>query len=197
MSQYFEENKALKDKKQLITINFKERSYKLYTNNGLFSKDKFDYGSKLLLETVTQNKLTGKALDLGCGYGVIGILLASTYPQLTVDMVDITDRAINLSKENAIFQNIKNVNIFKSDIYENINTKYNYIITNPPIRAGKEVIRKFLINAKEHLELDGQLWFVMRKDHGVKSMIKELEDYYIVTIEQKSKGFYIVKCQVK
>ena len=197
MSQYFEENNNLKDKEQLININFKEKSYKLYTNNGLFSKDKFDYGSKLLLETITQNKLTGKALDLGCGYGVIGILLASTYPQLTMDMVDITDRAINLSQKNSLNLNLKNVNIFKSNIYENITKKYNYIITNPPIRAGKETIRKFLLNAKEYLELDGQLWFVRRKDHGVKSMIKELEKYYIVTIEQKSKGFYIVKCQVK
>lgn len=197
MNQYFEENKNLKDNKQLIMIKFKEKNYKLYTNNGLFSKDKFDYGSKLLLETITKNKLKGKALDLGCGYGVIGILLATTYPQLTVDMVDITDRAINLSKKNAINLNLKNINIFKSNIYDNITVKYNYIITNPPIRAGKETIKKFLINAKEHLELDGQLWFVMRKDHGVKSMIKELEKYYIVTIEQKSKGFYIVKCRVK
>ena len=197
MSQYFEENKDLKEKKQLITISFKEKNYKLYTNNGLFSKDKFDYGSRLLLETITQNKLTGKVLDLGCGYGAIGIILANTYPQLTVDMVDITDRAITLSKENANAQNIKNVNVFKSNIYEDITIKYNYIITNPPIRAGKETVRKFLINAKEHLKLDGQLWFVMRKDHGVKSMIKELEEIYIVTIEQKSKGFYIVKCEVK
>lgn len=197
MSQYFEENKDLKDSKQLITIKFKEKYYKLFTNNGLFSKDKFDYGSRLLLETITKNKLTGKVLDLGCGYGVIGILLASTYPQLTVDMVDITERAIKLSQKNALNLNLKNVNIFKSNIYEDITIKYNYIITNPPIRAGKETIRNFLINAKEHLESNGQLWFVMRKDHGAKSMIKELEEFYIVTIEQKSKGFYIAKCEVK
>lgn len=197
MSQYFEENKDLKDSKQLITIKFKEKYYKLFTNNGLFSKDKFDYGSRLILETITKNKLTGKVLDLGCGYGVIGILLASTYPQLTVDMVDITERAIKLSQKNALNLNLKNVNIFKSNIYEDITIKYNYIITNPPIRAGKETIRNFLINAKEHLESNGQLWFVMRKDHGAKSMIKELEEFYIVTIEEKSKGFYIVKCEVK
>ena len=197
MSQYFDNDNNIRHNKRIIEFYFNDKNYNLYSDNGVFSKDKFDYGSKLLLETITQNKLTGKALDLGCGYGVIGILLANTYPQLTVDMVDITDRAINLSQKNSLNLNLKNVNIFKSNIYENITKKYNYIITNPPIRAGKETIRKFLLNAKEYLELDGQLWFVMRKDHGVKSMIKELEKYYIVTIEQKSKGFYIVKCQVK
>lgn len=197
MSQYFEENQPLKNEKKLITIKFKDKYYKLYTNNGIFSKDKFDYGSKLLLEMLTKKELSGKILDLGCGYGVIGIILATTFPQITVDMIDITDRAISLSKENANNLNINNINIFKSNIYENIISKYDYIITNPPIRAGKDIIRKFLIGAKEHLDKKGELWFVMRKDHGAKSIIKELENYYLVSIEEKSKGFYIIKCMTK
>lgn len=194
MSQYFEENDNLKNEKKLINIEFNNKKYKLYTNNGVFSKDKFDYGTRLLLENITNINLEGKILDLGCGYGVIGILLKKEYPQLIVDMTDITDRAIELSKENAKNMNL-NLNIFKSNIYENINEKYNYIITNPPIRAGKETIRKFLIEAKEHLEQKGELWFVMRKNHGVKSIIKELEEYYKVEIIDKDKGFYIVKCK--
>lgn len=197
MSQYFEENNNLKKEQYEITINFKDRKYQLYTTNGLFSKEKFDYGSRLLLETITKKELIGKILDLGCGYGVIGIILASTYPQITVDMVDITNRAVTTTKENLQKLKITNANTFKSNIYENINLRYNYIITNPPIRAGKETIRRFLINAKDHLTATGELWFVMRKDHGVKSIIKELEKYYLVSIEEKSKGFYIVKCLVK
>ncbi|MEE3343040.1 MAG: methyltransferase [Bacilli bacterium] len=197
MSQYFEENKELIDNKKIITINFKDKYYKLYTNNGVFSKDKLDYGTKLLLENITENDLTGNILDLGCGYGIIGIILATTYPNSLVDMCDITDRAISLSKENSRNLNLNNTNIFKSNIYENINKKYNYIITNPPIRAGKEIIRIFLFDAKEHLKNNGELWFVMRKDHGVKTMIKELEKVYDIEIKDKSKGFYIVICRIK
>lgn len=197
MNQYFEENNNLKTEEKLITIRYKEKKYKFHTSNAVFSKDKFDYGSKILLETITENKLTGKVLDLGCGYGVIGLLLATTNPNLSIDMVDITDRAIELSKKNAHSLNLNNTNIFKSNIYEQVSDRYNYIITNPPIRAGKDIIRKFLIGAKEHLEPKGELWFVMRKEHGVKSMIKELEEYYLVELKTKSKGFFIVKCQVK
>lgn len=197
MSMYFENDDTIKSNKQKIKINYKNQSLELYTDNGLFSKDKFDYGSKLLLEIITQKELSGKILDLGCGYGVIGIIIATTFPQITVDMVDITDRALKIAKENINNLNIKNANVFKSNIYENINSKYDYIITNPPIRAGKETIRKFLIDAKNYLTETGELWFVMRKDHGVKSMIKELEKYYNTSIEEKSKGFYIVKCNMK
>ncbi len=193
MSQYFEENDNITNQNNIITINFKNKYYKLNSNNNMFSKNHLDYGTKLLLENITKNKLEGKVLDLGCGYGVIGIILSDFYPNLKIDMCDITTRAIETTKENA--KNLTNINIFKSDAYENITGKYNYIITNPPIRAGKEVIRKFLFGAEEHLEKSGELWFVMRKDHGVKSMIKELETNYKIEIKDKSKGFYVVSCK--
>lgn len=195
MSQYFEENNNLKKNKKLITVKFKDKYYKVYTESGVFSKDKLDYGTKLLLEKFTEKEIEGKVLDLGCGYGIIGIIIASTFPNSSVDMCDITDRAIYLSRENSKNLNTNNTNIFKSNIYENINRKYNYIITNPPIRAGKDTLRKFLFKAKDYLDSDGELWFVMRKDHGVKSMIKELEKIYKVEIKEKSKGFYIIICR--
>ena len=197
MSQYFEQDNNLKDEKKLLNIKFQNKNYKFYTNNGLFSKEHFDYGSRLLLTNIIAKKIEGNVLDLGCGYGVIGIILAKTYPHLKIDMIDITDIAIKTTKENAILNESYNVNIFKSNIYSNITNKYNYIITNPPIRAGKEVIRKFLINAKAHLTDNGQLWFVMRKNHGVKSIIKELSAYYNISVVEKSKGFYIVCAYLK
>lgn len=197
MSQYFEDNNKLKDEKKLITIKFKDKYYKLYTDSGVFSKDKLDYGTKLLLENITAKNLEGSILDLGCGYGVIGIIIASNYPNTQIDMCDITNRAIILSEENTKNLNLNNTNIIKSNIYENIDKKYNYIITNPPIRAGKDILKKFLFGAKDYLEDNGELWFVMRKDHGVKSMIKELEKVYNVEIKEKSKGFYIVICRFK
>ena len=192
MGQYFDEDKKLKQQKKLIKINYGNKHYNLYTTNGVFSKEKFDYGTRLLLEEITKNELEGRALDLGCGYGIVGVILANTYPNLTIDMIDITDRAIELSKENT--KKLVNVNVFKSNIYKKITEEYDYIITNPPIRAGKEIVRKFLKEAYCRLKSSGELWFVMRKDHGVKSIIKELEEIYKISIMNKSKGFYIVKC---
>lgn len=197
MSQYFENNSNLKDEKKQISINFQNKTYPMYTNNGLFCKEHFDYGSRLLLTQFLSDKINGKILDLGCGYGAIGIIIAKTYPQINIDMIDITDIALKTATANARLNNVTNINIFKSDIYDKITDKYDYIITNPPIRAGKEIIRKFLIGAKDHLETNGQLWFVMRKDHGVKTIIKELEAYYFIKIIEKSKGFYIVCALLK
>ena len=195
MSMYFENDKSIKSERKKITIKIKDKSFDMITDNGVFSKDKLDYGTRLLLETITKEELDGTALDLGCGYGIIGIYLSLSTELEEIDMVDINKRAIILAKDNAKLNKIDNINIYESDIYTNIEKKYNYIITNPPIRAGKEVIRKILFEAKEHLTVNGELWFVMRKDHGVKSMIKELESIYKVEIVEKDKGFYIVKCQ--
>ena len=192
MNHYFTNDNNLKSNKKLININFENQNISLYTDNGVFSKEHFDYGSKLLIKNFIKETKKGRVLDLGCGYGVIGIILSNN-KELFIDMVDVNLRAIELSKENLKLNNVENAECFESNIYSNIIEKYDYIITNPPIRAGKETIRKFLFEADEHLQENGEVWFVMRKDHGVKSMIKELEKNYLVKIIDKDKGFYIVQ----
>ena len=191
MSQYFDNDKNIKSERKLINFSFNDKNFSLYTDNGVFSKDKLDYGTRILLENIDINNLKGRVLDLGCGIGVVGIILGTLNKNISIDMVDINERAIILTKDNVKFNNINN-NVFVSDVYSNINGKYNYIITNPPIRAGKEVVRKFLLGGYDYLTDDGILYFVMRKDHGVKSMIKELVNIYEVDIVNKEKGFYIV-----
>ena len=191
MSQYFDNDKNIKSERKLINFNFNDKNFSLYTDNGVFSKDKLDYGTRILLENIDINNLKGRVLDLGCGIGVVGIILGTLNKNISIDMVDINERAIILTKDNVKFNNINN-NVFVSNVYSNINGKYNYIITNPPIRAGKEVVRKFLLGGYDYLTDDGILYFVMRKDHGVKSMIKELVNIYEVDIVNKEKGFYIV-----
>lgn len=195
MNHYFTNDNNLKSNKKIMDISFNENNISLYTDNGVFSKEHFDYGSKLLINNFIKEEKQGRVLDLGCGYGIIGIILSQN-KKLFIDMVDINERAVNLSEENLKLNNITNCNCFESNIYSEVTEKYNYIITNPPIRAGKEVIRKFLFEAKEHLSDNGEVWFVMRKDHGVKSMIKELESRYKVNVIDKDKGFYIVKLEV-
>ena len=106
-------------------------------------------------------------------------------------MVDINKRSIHLAKENAKI-NKADVNIFESNIYSNVTKKYDYIITNPPIRVGKKILYQILFEAKEHLNKNGELWLVVSKDQGAKSLLKDLEKEYTVKVENKNKGFYII-----
>lgn len=191
MSQYFDNDNNIKHNKKIIEFYFNDKKYSVYSDNGVFSKDKFDYGTRLLLDSIDISKLSGNVLDLGCGIGVIGIILGTINKNINIDMVDINERALSLVRDNLTLNKVK-ANVFSSDVYSNVNKKYDYIITNPPIRAGKEVVRKFLLGGFDYLNDNGILYFVMRKDHGVKSMIKELENKYNVTIVNKDKGFYIV-----
>lgn len=191
MSQYFDNDNNIRHNKMIIEFYFNDKKYNLYSDNGVFSKDKFDYGTRLLLDSIDISKLSGNVLDLGCGIGVVGIILGTNNKNINIDMIDINERAISLVRDNLTLNKVK-ANVFSSDVYSNVNKKYDYIITNPPIRAGKEVVRKFLLGGYDYLNDNGILYFVMRKDHGVKSMIKELENKYNVTIVNKDKGFYIV-----
>lgn len=196
MSQYFDNDKNIKSDRKLIKFNFDNKVFSIYSDNGVFSKDRFDYGTRVLLNSVDIDKLSGNVLDLGCGLGVVGIILGTFNKGINIDMVDINERAIDLAKNNLVLNNVK-ANVFVSDIYSNIDNKYDFIITNPPIRAGKNVIRGFLLGSYDYLKDDGILYFVMRKDHGVKSMIKELSVKFNISIVNKDKGFYVVLCTKK
>ena len=196
MSQYFDNDKNIKSERKIIKFNFDNKDFSIYSDNGVFSKDRFDYGTRVLLNSVDVDKLFGNVLDLGCGLGVVGIILGTFNKGINIDMVDINERAIDLAKNNLVLNNVK-ANVFVSDIYSNIDKKYDFIITNPPIRAGKNVIRGFLLGSYDYLKDDGILYFVMRKDHGVKSMIKELSVKFNTSIVNKDKGFYVVLCTKK
>lgn len=196
MSQYFDNDKNIKSERKIIKFNFDNKVFSIYSDNGVFSKDRFDYGTRVLLNSVDIDKLSGNVLDLGCGLGVVGIILGTFNKGINIDMVDINERAIDLAKNNLVLNNVK-ANVFVSDIYSNIDNKYDFIITNPPIRAGKDVIRGFLLGSYDYLKDDGILYFVMRKDHGVKSMIKELSVKFNTSIVNKDKGFYVVLCTKK
>ena len=196
MSQYFDNDKNIKSEKRLIKFNFNNKEFSIYSDNGVFSKDRFDYGTRVLLSNIDIDSLSGNVLDLGCGLGVVGIILGTFNRNINIDMIDVNERAISLAKDNLILNNVK-ADVFVSNVYDNVNKKYNYIITNPPIRAGKNVIRGFLLGSYDYLKDDGILYFVMRKDHGVKSMIKELSVKFNTSIVNKDKGFYVVLCTKK
>lgn len=109
-------------------------------------------------------------------------------------MIDINKRSLNLACKNAILNKV-NVNVFESDIYSNVDKKYDFIITNPPIRVGKKILYKILMGAYNYLKDNGQLWLVVNKNQGAKSLAKDLSLKYEVQIICKNKGFYIIKAK--
>ena len=102
MSQYFENDKSVKSNRKLINFSFNDREYYVYTDNGVFSKGRFDYGTKVLLENININNLCGKVLDLGCGIGVVGVILGTINKDISIDMIDVNERALELAKENEV-----------------------------------------------------------------------------------------------
>ncbi|MDD3341179.1 MAG: methyltransferase [Bacilli bacterium] len=194
MSQYFENDKNLKSEERQIDIYIKEEKLTFIVDHGIFSKKGLDFGTRSLLESIPVSLIKGDVLDFGCGYGPIGIYLAKQ-TKANIDMVDINKRALHLATKNAL-QNKVQVNVFESNIYENIDKKYDYIVTNPPIRVGKETLYKILLGAKEHLKKDGIMYFVIHKDQGAKSTMKDLEKEYIVNLLCKNKGFYIIAAKM-
>ena len=193
MGQYFD-NEKLPSKMVKTSAVILGKKFTFFTDNGVFSKDGLDFGSRLLLETIPLDEVGGKVLDMGCGYGVFGITLNKVL-SCSVDMVDVNLRALHLSEINAKETQCSNVRIFESFTYSNIDSKYTSIVTNPPIRAGKKVVYDIVMNAKKYLEVDGKLFVVIRKEQGAKSLIKNLqENGYKVDILEKKSGFFILKC---
>lgn len=193
MSYYFTNDENLKSEIRTNKVIIDNLSFTFYTDNGVFSKKGLDFGTRSLLETLPL--IEGDALDLGCGYGPIGIYISKKY-NLIPDMVDVNRRSIDLCLKNSKLNNT-NINVFESDGFTNINKKYDFIITNPPIRVGKEKLYSLLIDSIKHLKDSGELWLVVHKDQGAKTLLKDLEKYGIPTLIDKNKGFYIIMVKNK
>ena len=193
MNHYFEDNQHLKSNRKDFSFRFWCFNYSFVSDNGVFSKEELDEGTRILLETSMKDKLEGKVLDLGCGIGPVGIVVKNNFPQCEVEMVDVNSRALDLAKENAK-RNKVDVNIYKSDAFEEVKTTdFSAILVNPPIRAGKSVIYKMFDQSFTHLKSGGCLWVVMRKSHGAPSAKKKLEEVYgNCEIVNREKGFYIL-----
>ena len=193
MGYYFDKNTNVESKEVTTRAEIGGRLYTFKTDNNVFSKKGLDFGTRTLLESIDVKNISGDVLDFGCGYGPIGIYIKSK-TTANVDMIDVNERALNLARSNASINKV-DVNIFESDIYSNVDKKYDYIITNPPIRVGKKILYEILIKAKEHLNEKGHLIFVINKDQGAKSTMKDMEEYYSVKLIEKNKGFYVIDCQ--
>ncbi|TLS35528.1 class I SAM-dependent methyltransferase [Pseudalkalibacillus caeni] len=192
---YYSEKPRVKSEPQTIKSNLRGRSLTFTTDRGVFSKDNVDFGTRLLVEVFEFPDLEGDVLDVGCGYGPIGLTVAASEPARKVSMVDINERAVELARQNAHKNNIENVSIMQSDRLETLKDHhFAAVLTNPPIRAGKDVVHDIFEQSFQVLKPGGELWVVIQKKQGAPSAIKKLEESFeTVKIVQKSKGYYILK----
>ena len=195
MEHYFTNNQNLKSELRDIDFSLCGINFKFKSDNGVFSKNKIDYASLFLVKTFLEksNKDITSILDIGCGYGFIGITLSKILNK-HVDMFDINKRAVHLCKMNIDINKVDG-KVEESNIYENVRNNYDLIITNPPIRVGKEILLEFLKGGLARLNKDGELWFVISKDQGAKSVKKELEKISTCEIIDKSKGFWVISAK--
>lgn len=182
---------------QEFNFHFRNESFKFHTDAGVFSKNYIDYGSFALLSAFESNNLSDTILDMGAGYGTLGIVLARLY-QKKVHFCEINERACKLIHQNIEENKIVGAQVYQSNLYETLpeGTLYSTIVTNPPIRAGKNVVFDIYKGAFSHLIKGGELWVVIQKKQGAPSSKAYLEALFgNCSIIDRNKGYYILKCQ--
>ena len=194
MEQYFTQNPTTENEIYKFDWNVGKEVFNFYTSNSVFSKKGMDFGSMLLVETIiNENKdFAGSILDLGCGYGPLGVIAAKLLKESLVTMCDVNERALELSKMNAKENKVDDrIKIIASSAFENIKDNYDVIMTNPPIRAGKELIFSFYEGAYKHLNKGGKLYVVIQKKQGAPSTKAKLESLFgNCEIADKKSGYF-------
>lgn len=194
MAHYYTNNIDLKSQETHIHFQYRKHELVFISDHGVFSKERVDYGSRVLLECMDIQPTQKTLLDVGCGYGTLGLSLKKEYPHLTIDMVDVNERALHLAKESALYNGIENVHIYKSSVYENVTECFDVIVSNPPIRAGKSVVFDILEKAYEHLHHQGELYIVIQKKQGAPSAKKKMEEVFgNCEIIKRDKGYFVLK----
>jgi len=195
MSHYFIENPALLTRERELKLEIFGRKFRFLTNNGLFSCDKIDDASLTLLKNMPP--IEGALLDLGCGYGVLGIVLAKVYG-LGLTQSDINRVALSYAKRNAKLNNVETQAIH-SDSFEKIAGRFDNIVLNPPIHAGKATLHRMYEESASHLKNPGgSLFIVIQKKHGAESTVKKLKEIFLnCDILYKKKGCFVARASMQ
>ena len=199
MSHYFSEVQDVKSLKKIINYEIKNEKFEFLTDNGVFSKTKVDFGTDVMLRTfLNENKKLGniRILDIGCGYGVVSVVLKRFFEKAKILSTDVNERALELTRENIQKNNrTDDFEVRKSFVFDNISENFDVILSNPPIRAGKQVIFEIYEKSFFHLNKNGKFYCVIQTKHGAKSTKKKLEELFgnctTLVIEA---GYRIFRC---
>ena len=190
---YFAENPDAKHDIHELNVELLGQRLTFLTDAGVFSKKMIDYGSRVLLSALDFED-GERVLDVGCGYGPLGLTLAKAQG-VTATMVDINQRALDLAQKNAE-RNQVSAHIFQSNVYEKVSGIFDHIISNPPIRAGKQVVHEVISGSYEHLTEGGDLTLVIQKKQGAPSAKSKMEVIFgNCEIVKKDKGYYILRSE--
>ncbi|WP_135556505.1 class I SAM-dependent methyltransferase [Paenibacillus cymbidii] len=185
-------------KRDLHTIveTLRGTSFTFQSDAGVFAKKGVDYGSCALIEAMELAD-DSRVLDVGCGYGPIGLAAAKAAPRGHVTMLDINERAVELARDNAARNGIGNVTVLQSDLLERVSgERFDVIVSNPPIRAGKAVVHRLFEQASDRLRPGGCLWIVIQKKQGAPSAMAKLETLFPnVRIVDKDKGYWVIRAE--
>ena len=190
---YYTAQPESKHKPGLVTYTYRGQALRFETDSGVFSRTEIDRGTDILLCTLPET-LAGDVLDLGCGWGAIGVSIAKANPACRVVMADVNRRALQLSRDN-LERNKTTAEVMESDgMAAVLDRSFDAVITNPPIRAGKQVIYKMFADSAAHLKQGGALYLVIRKQQGAESCVKYLKTLFAqVEKLDKSGGFWVLK----
>lgn len=191
--QYFTQKPTSDSNPVPFSLRWRDREYTFFTDSGVFSKGALDYGTRALLEALPSD-ISGRVLDLGCGWGPVGVLLGAQHPEASIVMADVNERAVQLARDNALHNKV-HAQVLQSDGFEHILGQFDLIALNPPIRAGKETVYRLFREAAGHLCPGGALYVVMRKQQGAPSALKYLASMYarVETLSIKG-GYRVIKC---
>lgn len=192
MAHYYT-NDEIESNPSIIQFNYQGHSIRFHSDRGVFSKDSVDFGSRTLLDTVNLEGVKS-VLDVGCGYGALSISLKMVYPEVSFDMVDVNRRAMDLARKTIADYHLENMNVYESDAYSQVTKTFDMIISNPPIRAGKNVVTTILKESYSHLNDRGKLVIVIQKKQGAPSAKKCMEEVFgNAEILKRNKGYYIIQ----
>lgn len=193
MSHYYTDNSEMTSKPRLFDYYFDNEKFIFTTDNGVFCKENVDYGSYLLIKNTFRQALGNKLLDLGCGWGPVGIIIKRFNPDIEVTAVDVNSRAVELTNLNAV----QNKTLIKACLCTDIltlNLLFDSIILNPPIRAGKVVIYDLYDKAYHTLRENGSLYIVIQKKQGASSSVNKLSELFkTVTVLDREGGYWVIQ----
>ena len=191
---YYSSNPTAEHDRKVWDATLRGQTFRFVSDAGVFAKGGVDFGSRTLIEAM-EIPQDAQVLDVGCGYGPIGLAAAKLAGRGHVTMIDVNARAVDLARENAELNQVSNVTILESDLFAVLkDQKFDVVLTNPPIRAGKSIVHAIFEGAYERLESGGALWIVIQKKQGAPSAKAKLESLFAQVEEvTKDKGYRIYK----